>query len=1059
MTEPTGVAEDNIHLKIMTLNTAVGGQNSSPQAVAEAMKATGADIIGIQEPFGSAEIFKQITGFYYSDRLAVLSRYPIIDNGQRDYVYVEVQPGKVVAISNVHLPAGPYWPDQLRDGNVTPETAVAGENNSRMKNLESRFETLPALVARDVPVFFTGDFNNPSDLDWIDSVKDLHLGYAAQWPVSQKLRSLGFHDSYRDIYPDPKTKPAFTYTPGTPIGTIPPGTMLDRIDFIYAGGAARTLDSKIVGETGPYTDLAMDPWVSDHRGVLSEFEVTPAPKSVLEQDPAPVHATLTPDKKTYRQGETIKIDYTESTRQFDIVAVYPEDQAPTTPAKVFKYTALDSQTLAGPIKPNGQVTFNSAALQSGTYKAYLLANRGYGSLAETTFTVEKGPTITLNKTKTVPGNPVTAAFTGSSSPTDWIGIFKQQETGRSVGDDFNSSDTESDFSIQGAVKQDGTLHAATRSFGVQPDGQYDNFAITFDVANYTSWGGWLGFAFGMPKKDSNYYDVGSNLFFFQGDQNARVIKYDKPGGTALGFKAMGSTYQLNTKPETLNVKLVLDDGKLDAYWKLQSEPASALAKPKASWTGLNYHLGYMKLVVDGIPNVSLDNIMVYKDPNHLQLDPKIEDGINAPLHIVIGQPYTLEYGGSTSKTDWVALTDTNGTYLQGDAPHWNYLSNNARTVPAELKKSGIVTFTAEQTAQLSPGPMQVRFYPNNGTGAAKIIDVVAEELDRTKMPWKYVSSNSQTPGQTPVELGSVTFSETETAGLEPGGVYTVRLMSSDSNTEMLDSKMLTIQKPPAAPTVTVKPSGWTNEEVAFSITPGDDPGISKTQYRLNGGEWQEVSGSLPTINTEGITTIEARSIDADGNISKLGTAVAKIDRTAPSLSLSGLSDGDKVLMGSRVPVSWIAADSGAGLKNDGSGSVMADTQTPGQHTVSISVSDLAGNTTTKTLTYTVYKFSGFMPPLKENDSIKQGAAIPVKFKLTDGTQSTGEAAATLQVDSMDGHAAGNSSVGNTFTYDTDAGEYHFNLKTTELSKGAHTITVAIKLGPSEIKKSLTLYVK
>ncbi|MER7332900.1 MULTISPECIES: hypothetical protein [unclassified Micromonospora] len=166
--------------------------------------------------------------------------------------------------------------------------------------------------------------------------------------------------------------------------------MHDRIDFVFAGGPATTRDSWIVGETGPYTDLAIDPWVSDHRAVLSEFEVTPAPRSVLAQDPAPVSATLTPDKRDYVQGETISIAYTESTRTFDIVAVHPANEAPTAPSSVFKYTALDSETIAGPIKPTGRVTFPSAALRPGTYKAYLLANRGFFALAETTFTVRQG---------------------------------------------------------------------------------------------------------------------------------------------------------------------------------------------------------------------------------------------------------------------------------------------------------------------------------------------------------------------------------------------------------------------------------------------------------------------------------------------------------------------------------------------------------------------------------------------------------------------------------------------------------------------------------------------
>ena len=117
------------------------------------LRQAGADIIGIQEPFWSVETFKRVTGFYYNDRLGILSRFPIIDNGQRNYVYVEVRPGEVVAISNVHLPAAPYWPYQLRDKYVTPEAAVNGENNNRMKDMAGHFETLPALAATECTCF------------------------------------------------------------------------------------------------------------------------------------------------------------------------------------------------------------------------------------------------------------------------------------------------------------------------------------------------------------------------------------------------------------------------------------------------------------------------------------------------------------------------------------------------------------------------------------------------------------------------------------------------------------------------------------------------------------------------------------------------------------------------------------------------------------------------------------------------------------------------------------------------------------------------------------------
>ena len=70
-------------------------------------------------------------------------------------------------------------------------------------------------------------------------MKDRNFGYVVEWPVSRKLEELGFHDSYRAIHPDPAAKPAFTWTPGYPIGTVSPDEVHDRIDFIYAAGPAK----------------------------------------------------------------------------------------------------------------------------------------------------------------------------------------------------------------------------------------------------------------------------------------------------------------------------------------------------------------------------------------------------------------------------------------------------------------------------------------------------------------------------------------------------------------------------------------------------------------------------------------------------------------------------------------------------------------------------------------------------------------------------------------------------------------------------------------------------
>jgi hypothetical protein len=48
-------------------------------------------------------------------------------------------------------------------------------------------------------------------------------------------------------------------------------------------------------------------------------------------------------RRVYADGDTVTIVYTESTRTFHIVAVYPATEKPTELATVFKYTALDSE--------------------------------------------------------------------------------------------------------------------------------------------------------------------------------------------------------------------------------------------------------------------------------------------------------------------------------------------------------------------------------------------------------------------------------------------------------------------------------------------------------------------------------------------------------------------------------------------------------------------------------------------------------------------------------------------------------------------------------------------
>ncbi|MCJ7591606.1 MAG: endonuclease/exonuclease/phosphatase family protein [Woeseiaceae bacterium] len=164
------IADEQIDLRVMTFNIEWGGTNVSFDKVVEAVQRSGADIVGIQEAEGNLQGLAAELGWHYNLRNYAISKYPLIEPQGADgrYVFVEVAPGKVVALANVHLPSDPAGPDQIRDG-ATLEEILTLERATRLPALQSYLAILPSLVDRGIPVFLTGDFNAPSHQDWTEA--------------------------------------------------------------------------------------------------------------------------------------------------------------------------------------------------------------------------------------------------------------------------------------------------------------------------------------------------------------------------------------------------------------------------------------------------------------------------------------------------------------------------------------------------------------------------------------------------------------------------------------------------------------------------------------------------------------------------------------------------------------------------------------------------------------------------------------------------------------------------------------------------------------------------
>jgi len=124
------------------------------------------------------------------------------------------------------------------------------------------------------------------------------------------------------------------------------------------------------------------------------------------------------------------------------------------------------------------------------------------------------------------------------------------------------------------------------------------------------------------------------------------------------------------------------------------------------------------------------------------------------------------------------------------------------------------------------------------------------------------------------------------------------------------------QTTPTQPTISLSTSEWTNEGVVVIVSSGTDSGsgVLKTEYKHGEeGTWTTYTDSFP-IGTEGESIVYARTIDIAGNASEESTAVAKVDRTAPTESIITLSANDWTNEAVTVSIAS-GTDSGSGVQN------------------------------------------------------------------------------------------------------------------------------------------------
>ena len=227
---------------VMTWNIWHGGREDGekvgPLKIIKVIKNSHADIIAMQETYGSGELISEALGFNFLPRgtnVSIMSRFPILDDIS---VYHEFKcvgaiiqlPDKTqLAFYSIWLPYdAEIWAVGTREGKSKEELLAACASSA--SDLELILTLAKANLAEsnyaDIPIIIAGDFNSMSHLDYTEDAFDQY-GYIIDWPTSKHITAAGFTDSFREQHPRVNRKLGSTWSPRFP------DQQQDRIDFIY----------------------------------------------------------------------------------------------------------------------------------------------------------------------------------------------------------------------------------------------------------------------------------------------------------------------------------------------------------------------------------------------------------------------------------------------------------------------------------------------------------------------------------------------------------------------------------------------------------------------------------------------------------------------------------------------------------------------------------------------------------------------------------------------------------------------------------------------------------
>lgn len=271
--------EGSHELSVMAWNIWHGGKEDGedigPKRVVDVIKSSGADIVAMQETYGSGERISKALGYHFHPRgtnVSIHSRYPIVEDISVFEEFkvvgglIELPSKRKIAFYSIWLPYNKeIWAEGTRDPTKPNEMrkACTASADDLLKIRKQIDERLKDKKYRGVPIIIAGDFNSMSHLDYRECYLDQHE-FAMNWDTSRVMTDAGFRDSYRELHPEVDRIHDRTWTPRFP------EQQQDRIDYIYyRGDAIAATDSEVI-------DTHAEKFPSDHAVVVTKFLILPA---------------------------------------------------------------------------------------------------------------------------------------------------------------------------------------------------------------------------------------------------------------------------------------------------------------------------------------------------------------------------------------------------------------------------------------------------------------------------------------------------------------------------------------------------------------------------------------------------------------------------------------------------------------------------------------------------------------------------------------------------------------------------------------------------------------